>query len=60
MICAGRVATTFHAALTTGARRMRPVFLTSVNDVLGLSPLLFMLSIDLINRTVAFGAPPTQ
>lgn len=39
---------------------MRPVLLTSLNDVLGLSPMIFMINIDLIRRDVSIGSPSTQ
>lgn len=51
---------TFDAALRTSVLRARPVILTSVNDILGLAPLLFALNVDLINRQITLGAPSTQ
>jgi multidrug efflux pump len=48
------------AALRAGAQRLRPVVLTSVTTVLGLMPMVFGMTIDLINRKVQFGAPSTQ
>jgi multidrug efflux pump len=48
------------AALRTGAQRLRPVFLTSINDVLGLMPLILGLNINLIAREIQYGAPSTQ
>jgi multidrug efflux pump len=48
------------AALRSGALRLRPVVLTSVTTVLGLMPMVFGMTIDLINRKVQFGAPSTQ
>jgi multidrug efflux pump len=48
------------AALLTGTRRLRPVFLTAFTTVLGLMPMVLALNIDLINRTVSIGAPSTQ
>jgi multidrug efflux pump len=50
----------YDAALKTSVLRARPVILTSVNDILGLAPLLFALNIDLINREITRGAPSTQ
>jgi len=50
----------FEAALRSGAQRLRPVFLTAINDVLGLFPLVLGLNFDLINRQVQYGAPSTQ
>jgi multidrug efflux pump len=48
------------AALETGRRRLRPVFLTAFTTVLGLMPMVLALNIDLIGREIAFGAPSTQ
>jgi multidrug efflux pump len=48
------------AALETGRRRLRPVFLTAFTTVLGLLPMVLAMNIDLIGRSVSFGAPSTQ
>ena len=48
------------AALETGRLRLRPVFLTAFTTVLGLMPMVLAMNIDLINRTISFGAPATQ
>ena len=55
---AGRDA--IEAALETGRRRLRPVFLTAFTTVLGLMPMVLAMSIDLIGRSISFGAPSTQ
>lgn len=48
------------AALETGTIRLRPVFLTAFTTVLGLMPMVLAMNIDLLNRTISFGAPSTQ
>ncbi len=48
------------AILRTAAQRMRPVLLTSITTVLGLMPMVFALSIDIIGQDVSVGAPSTQ
>ena len=48
------------AAVETGRRRLRPVFLTAFTTVLGLLPMVLAMNIDLIGRAISFGAPSTQ
>jgi len=48
------------AILRTAAQRMRPVLLTSVTTVLGLLPMVFALTIDIIGRDLSVGAPSAQ
>ena len=45
------------AILRTAAQRMRPVLLTSGTTVLGLLPMVFALTIDMIDREISVGAP---
>src|SRR5699024_113347 len=48
------------AILATGAERLRPVVLTSITNVIGLLPMVFMLNINLFQREISVGAPSTQ
>ncbi len=48
------------AALLTGAVRARPVLLTAITTILGLMPMVLSMNINLIERTITFGAPSTQ
>lgn len=48
------------AALLTGAVRARPVCLTAITTILGLMPMVLSMNINLIERTITFGAPSTQ
>ncbi|MFN2220467.1 MAG: efflux RND transporter permease subunit, partial [Anaerolineae bacterium] len=47
-------------ALETARLRLRPVFLTAFTTVLGLMPMVLAMNIDLIGRSISFGAPSTQ
>lgn len=50
----------FEAILRTCAVRLRPVLLTTVTTILGLTPMVFGINIDLIGREVSVGAPSSQ
>nr|WP_136250248.1 efflux RND transporter permease subunit [Ningiella ruwaisensis] len=51
---------TKEAILRTSAQRIRPVLLTSVTTVLGLLPMVFALTIDILGRNISIGAPSAQ
>ncbi len=51
---------TKEAILRTSAQRIRPVLLTSVTTILGLMPMVFALTIDVIDRNISVGAPSAQ
>ena len=48
------------AVLRTAMQRRRPVILTSVTTILGLMPMVLSLTVDLIGRDIAYGAPSSQ
>ena len=48
------------AVLRTGAQRLRPVVLTTITTVLGLTPMVLRLNVDFIGREVTYNAPSTQ
>ncbi|GBL05931.1 efflux RND transporter permease subunit [Glaciecola sp. KUL10] len=48
------------AILRTAAQRIRPVLLTSVTTILGLIPMVFALTIDIVDRNITVGAPSAQ
>jgi multidrug efflux pump len=48
------------AILRTGAQRLRPVFLTAINTVLGLLPMVAGLNVDFISREITHGGPSTD
>jgi len=49
-----------HAAFRAGLVRFRPVILTAVTTILGLLPMVFQLTIKIIDRQVLVGAPSSQ
>ncbi len=48
------------AAIETAAQRIRPVMLTSITTILGLLPMVFAVTINLIDRDILIGGPSTQ
>jgi multidrug efflux pump len=48
------------AALRSAVLRLRPVLLTSFTTVLGLMPMVLAMNVDLVGRSISFGAPSTQ
>jgi multidrug efflux pump len=56
----GRGADAFDAILRTCAVRLRPVLLTTVTTIVGLTPMVLGVNINLIAREVAIGAPSSQ
>jgi multidrug efflux pump len=51
---------TFDAILRTCAIRLRPVLLTTVTTIVGLTPMVLGVNINLIAREVSIGAPSSQ
>jgi multidrug efflux pump len=48
------------AILRTGCQRLRPVLLTTLTTMLGLTPMVFGVNIDFVTREIAVGAPSSQ
>lgn len=48
------------ALLRTGVMRLRPVLLTAGTAILGLLPMAFALTVDIIHREVLYNAPGAQ
>ncbi len=49
-----------HAAFRAGLVRFRPVILTAVTTILGLMPMVFQLTIKILDREILVGAPSSQ
>ena len=49
-----------HAAFRAGLVRFRPVVLTAITTILGLLPMVFQLTIKILDREVLVGAPSSQ
>jgi multidrug efflux pump len=48
------------AALRTGAQRLRPVLLTTITTILGLTPMVMKVNVDLFSRNISVGGPSTD
>ena len=56
----GRGYSAGHSAFRAGLVRFRPVVLTAVTTILGLVPMVFQLTIKLVDREILVGAPSSQ
>ena len=50
----------FDAIIRSGVQRLRPVLLTTVTTILGLTPMVLEMNINLVDRVIEFGGPSTQ
>ena len=50
----------FEAALETGCLRFRPVLLTATTTILGLTPMVLGVNVNLLEPSLGLGAPSTQ
>ncbi|MEM8624445.1 MAG: efflux RND transporter permease subunit [Pseudomonadota bacterium] len=48
------------AIVRTAEDRIRPVLLTTITTMIGLTPMMFAVSLDFVAGTVAFGAPSAK
>ena len=48
------------AILRSAAQRLRPVLLTTITTVLGLTPMMLGINIDFVSRQVSVGSPSMQ
>jgi multidrug efflux pump len=48
------------AIIRTGTQRLRPVLLTTITTIVGLTPMILQLNIDFVTREVSIGGPSTQ